>query len=172
MRISYLAFLVWIAVRLERLAHKIFEHACAVAQDEKPLDKKESVTTEYAGAIEQAPKKLSVISEQVPLTISEPMPSTPMFTDTDHKPIPLSFDELPSPLVFKVMFERKYGVGGYCPLAIGGQPRMLTWDALYTMLVFIRAKEKVAPAQAALYGTIMAVILHGHGEELNPSTLN
>jgi hypothetical protein len=95
-----------------------------------------------------------------------------MFTDTDHKPIPLSFDELPSPLVFKVMFERKYGVGGYCPLAIGGQPRMLTWDALYTMLVFIRAKEKVAPAQAALYGTIMAVILHGHGEELNPSTLN
>lgn len=197
MRNLYLNFLVWLAAKFNYWANKIFHHALLVTLTGDQKDREEEAkrkpillpppevaTAELINAHQEAEDEAAETEEKTdpkiqappmtppPTSVTEPFPAMPTFTGADNKPIPPSFDELPSMEVFKAMFERKYGRGGHCPMTIGGQPKLFTCETLYELLKQIRTKDDVSPMHMAVYGTVMAVILHGHGETLDPKMLN
>jgi hypothetical protein len=151
MRERYIDFLLWIAANLSHSANKVFDVAFKLANP-----------AEAEAPQESTPEEKESMSDTVP----------PTFVDTDNKPIPAVLDDLPDPVVFRVMFERKYGRHGVCPITIGGKSKVFTCDVLYELLKKIRHSAETTPVHVAIYGTVMSVVMHAYGEDVNSKELN
>jgi hypothetical protein len=178
MRKRYLDFLVWLAAKLNSWANKIFHHALNVTLDDQEESQSEAnppptPPPEEPVEEEKTNPRATLLLAPVPVpTTPEQLPAMPIFTGTDGKPIPPSFDELPSKEIFQAMFERKYGKWGQCPMSLGGQMRLFDCDTLYALLQEIRAHNDVSPMHVSVYGTVMAVIMHAYGEPVDSKALN
>lgn len=159
MRKRYVDFLLWLAANLNNKANQIFNKAFdlanpGLARDESSQEEKQ---------VPEEPKEPEPMRETTNL---------PVFLGSDNEPIPANFDELPDPEIFKVMFERKYGKHGVCPITIGGKSKVFTCDVLYELLKTIRHSAETTPVHVAIYGTVMSVVMHAYGEDVNSKELN
>lgn len=87
-------------------------------------------------------------------------------------PTPTTIGDLPDPLVFILMFERKFGVGGTCTLSIEGTNKQFDCDSLYILLRGIKLSASQNALYTAVYGSVLNVILHAHGETPVQAELN
>lgn len=157
MREQYTNLLIWIAAKLNVWSYSLFQRAL----NAYPNTEKQQQSPEPAQEIKKLPEL--------------PSPDTllPLVLGDDNEPVPMVFEELPEKKVFNAMFERKYGKNGFCPMDIGGNVKLLSANTVYTLLEKIRTSEEATPTQLAMYGTLMAIIMHAHGEPPNAaSSLN
>lgn len=107
-------------------------------------------------------------------------PSTlkPHAEDFDDDP-PVVLEPLPDEVVFKAMFERKFGKFGTCLLQISGQPRHFNSDELYEILTQIQERAKNNDIKTEedeflvqLYSVLLDIIVRGQGENLDQNSLN
>lgn len=149
MKDYYVNFLIWAAAKLNVWSYRLFHYVLDQCPPPTPPQAKAEEPEKQENKLPTLPTATTIL---------------PLFLGEDNQPIPVAFDELPTPEIFTAMFERKYGKGGLCPMAIGGQTQLVSVEILYALLKQIRHKEDASPTQLAMYGTIMSVIMHAHGE--------
>lgn len=159
MRKRYIDFLLWLAANLNNKANQIFNQAFDLANPELA---KEKSSPEPETSEKQEPEENKQMRDV----------DLPVFLGSDNEPIPANFDDLPDPVIFRVMFERKYGKHGVCPITIGGKSKVFTCDVLYELLKTIRHSAETTPVHVAIYGTVMSVVMHAYGEDVNSKELN
>lgn len=157
---KYIDFLVWLAAKLSDVSNAVFVHAVSLS--------KSTSTSNLTVAAAQPP-----VEKPKPVEVKkEPEDSPLKFVSGTGKAIPLSFEELPDEFIFRTMFERKYGRNGVCPITVNGQTRPFTCEALYELLKQIHFSEEPSPIFRGVYGSVMSMIMHAHGEDLDPDLLN
>lgn len=157
---KYIDLLVWLAAKLSDASNAVFVHAVSLSKN--TVTKNPVVTAAQPTTVEK-PK---------PVEQQDPEDSPLRFVSGTGKLIPMSFEALPDELVFRKMFERKYGRNGLCPITVSGQTRPFTCEALYELLKQIHSSEEPSPIFKGVYGSVMSLILHAHGEDLDPDLLN
>lgn len=150
---TYIDTLLWLAAASYAVANKLLMRAAK-------LEAVEPVSEPAAAAPVQNPKQIEVL-EHIDVRVGE-----------TRTPVPLCFDDLPDPDVFFSMFERKYGPGGICPLVIDGQRKNFDCQSLYILLRHIKQDPKPSALVQHVYGSVMAVIMHAHGETPITAELN
>jgi hypothetical protein len=160
---KYIDFLVWLASKLSDASNAVFVHAVNLSKNTE--EKNPTV------AVAQ-PKPVERPVEYKPEPADPDEARSLTFVSGSGKPIPMSFEALPEEIVFRLMFERKYGKNGLCPITVSGQTRPFTCEGLYELLKQIHNTEDPSPIFRGVYGSVMSMIMHAHGEDLDPDLLN
>lgn len=161
----YIDLLVWVAAKLSDLSNSVFIHAVKLAKAQDSNNPTTAAASSYKPIAKPQPPP-----EPSP---KKPEPELlPAFFNGEGKAIPLSFEALPDELIFRTMFERKYGKNGTCPITVGGQTRTFSCEALYELLKQIKNSEDPSPMFRGVYGSVMSVVMHAHGETIGDDKLN
>lgn len=107
-------------------------------------------------------------TKAVPLDMSK----LPKVYGSNGKEIPPVLDPLPSYAVFRTMFERKHGSTGKHPIMLNGEVRQFDCNTLYDLLNQIQTSPNSNETHWSIYGAIVNVIMHAHGEDVTKLTLN
>lgn len=88
-----------------------------------------------------------------------------------------NLEELPDRVIFKAMFERKFGKFGLCPIQLAGRQHLFTSDQLYEMLKQIQDRVNTGDIKTVedqfllnLHDALIAVIMQAHGEPAPDAT--
>lgn len=102
-----------------------------------------------------------------------PDPATlPKIYGHDGKEIPVAMEPLPNYEEFSIMFTRKHGTKGKHPMSLNGEIREFDCRTLYDMLYVIRTSPKANETHWSVYGAVLSVIMHAHGEDVTKQVLN
>lgn len=71
----------------------------------------------------------------------------------------------PDFVVFKAMFERKFGKDGLCPVTINGAPREYNLTDLWNLVDKIHSTPNKNELADAVYAAIMYTVLHAYGDK-------